>query len=99
MHPLLDGLLRGNNFGSPQVPEISPTINGLNGGGVGVGGANVSGVPQINSFPVGRGVDNVGLGPGVNPLAFLAILYVASRFTRPAQIVQPIYIIDSVVKR
>jgi hypothetical protein len=97
MHPLLDGLLRGNNFGSPQVPEISPMVGGISGGGC--GGANVSGVPQINSFPVGRGVDNVGLGPGVNPLAFLAILYVASRFTRPAQIVQPIYIIDNVVKR
>jgi len=90
MHPLLDGLLRGNTFGTSQVPEVSSAVGGINGGGV-----NALGVPQVNSFPVGRGVDNVGLGPGVNPLAFLAILYIASRFTRPPQIVQPIYIIDS----
>lgn len=91
MHPLLDGLLQGNNFGAvPQIPEALPTVGGI-------GGSSVPGIP-VSGFTGGRGLDNVGLGPGVNPLAFLAILYIASKFTRPAQIVQPIYIIDSARK-
>lgn len=38
---------------------------------------------------------NLGLGPGVSPLALLAILYIASRFTRPQPqfVVPPVYII------
>ena len=58
-------------------------------------GQQITPINNVGNVGSRDNLGNFGLGPGVNPLAFLAILYLASRFTRaPQVIVPPVYIID-----